>query len=268
MENPEEFEKALEASGLSLDEWKQQMLEMNDALTDAAIAAARFNEAISDLELDFEIAGIDDPVARARGVAQAAAETDARFAPILGFDFNSAEGRAAAERFLQGLAAGADDETKQIIIDILRAIRAVPKEIVSEEEKRPGEVEIVGNAARGLTEVTGNRMADFLRTGLGYQRDTVILLEGILGAMGGGPALVQAPAFSALLGRGGGGSFSVVVGPGAVPVTVQGIAGANESTGQDIGDAAARRLARRLSEIFAEEARLTSKTLGRVVVSA
>jgi uncharacterized phage infection (PIP) family protein YhgE len=268
MENPEEFEKALEASGLSLDEWKQQMLEMNDALTDAAIAAARFNEAISDLELDFEIAGIDDPVARARGVAQAAAETDARFAPILGFDFNSAEGRAAAERFLQGLAAGADDETKQIIIDILRAIRAVPKEIVSEEEKRPGEVEIVGNAARGLTEVTGNRMADFLRTGLGYQRDTVILLEGILGAMGGGPALVQAPAFSASLGRGGGGSFAVNIAPGAVEVTVQGIAGANESTGQDIGDAAARRLARRLSEIFAEEARLTSKTLGRVVVSA
>jgi hypothetical protein len=119
-----------------------------------------------------------------------------------------------------------------------------------------------------MTEVTGNRMADFLRTGLGYQRDTVILLEGILGAMGGAPALVQPPAFSASLGRGGGGSFSVVIAPGAVAVTVPGLPGASESTGQDIGDAAARRLARRLSEIMAEDARFTSKTLGRVVVSA
>ena len=86
MENPEEFEAALEASGLTLDEWKQQVIEMNRRLTEAAIAAERFSDALASAFLDLEIAGIDDPVARARAAAQAATEADEQFAPLLGFD--------------------------------------------------------------------------------------------------------------------------------------------------------------------------------------
>jgi hypothetical protein len=202
LENPEEFEKALEASGLTLDEWKQQMLEVNEVLSEAAIAANRFAEALDDAFVDLEIAGIEDPRSRADAAVAAAAEADERFQGLFGFNLGTAEGRAAAEKFLQGLAVGADDEFKEIILQLLRAIRAIPG---GEDAKQPGEVEIVGRAAQGVLETTAQDLAALARTELILEREQLAELRAIrerLAPMISAPSVprVQAPAFSASLG--------------------------------------------------------------------
>ena len=116
--------------------------------------------------------------------AEAASEADQQFAPLLGFDLSTAEGRAQAEQFLQGLAIGADDEFKKIILELLRAIRAIP-DAVAEGERPPGEVEIVGRGAQGILETTANDLAALWRTGLILDRARNALLEAMLGVLGG-----------------------------------------------------------------------------------
>lgn len=268
MENPKEFEAALEASGLSLAEWKQQMIEMGQVLSDAAIAAARFNESLSDIDRELEIAGITDPVARARGAAGAAAGADERFAPLLGFNLGTAEGRAQAEQFLKGLSIGVDDETQEIILSILRAIRAIPEAIG--DNKTPGEVEIVGRAAQGLLETTGQSLATFARSGLILDRERNVILENIrdLIAPTGAFAPVRPPTFSASLGA----TATVVSGGVTIGRVDLGGVSVNATPGESAEETALRfsqtaveALWRQLSPVAAREQRATARAQQGIV---
>lgn len=271
IENPKEFGEALEASGLSLDEWKQQMLDVSRVLTDAAIAAEKFSSVLDGLFLDQEIQGVTDPRSRADATVAAAATADKRFQPLIGLDLGSAEGRAAAEQILQGLALGADEEFKRLILDVLRAIRAIPEAVA---EERPGEVEVVGNAARGLTEVTGNRMADFLRTGLILDRERNTLLQRLVDLFRGrgddpgaaAPALLVPPSPGPLVApqipatsRTAGTSISVSIGDTTVNVPT----GVVTNQAQ-LEDFLTRRMLVRISEGLAELGKESDKTLGIV----
>ena len=267
IKDPEKFRAALEASGLSLDEWREQMLDVNRELTEAAIAANKFADALAGIDLDLEIAGDENPVSRANKVVKAGAEADKRLEGVLGFNLSTAEGRAQAEKFLQSLSLGADDEFKQIIVELLRAIRAIPDAV---DGNRPGELEIVANAAKGLTETTGNRMADYLATLNILVREIIALLRGDGGAEGG-PTSTNAlspltppviPSASALAVA----SAVTIQNLSLPPVTIQSVPNeAPEQTATRFTTSVLQQLARDLTPIFVRQNRDVQVALGRPV---
>lgn len=275
MADPESFRKDIEASGLSLAEWKQQMLEANEALTEGALALSEFTDALSDIDVDLEIAGNTNPVARAKKAAEAAAAEDERFGGLLGFDFSTAEGRAQAERFLQDLAKSADEDTKQIILELLRAIREIPDAV----GRDPGEVEITGNAAEGLTEVTGTLLTDLARTANILHREEVVLLGGIRDLLGRTSAFGTQASLNTLplptlgvrvVSVSGGTPAStttqVTIAPGALVVNVPPNV-TNQKALEDFLDGPFRNaVARKISEAVAEVQRESDATNGIVRV--
>lgn len=213
-------------NGLSLDQFRDvldRLFGLVDGVVDEVTSLLdKLNEAFNDIDLDLAIAGNTNPIVKAIKRAAAAVANDPRIAAALGgLDLANVEGRRAAIAALQKLAEGADKELKQVILELLDTIRAVPGTV---GEGVDGEQVIVSNAARGLTETTGNRMADYLATANILQRDELDLLRDIrdqlaLFVFGPPVDLIRPPTFSSSLGQASvSPSFTVVVHEGAFVV--------------------------------------------------
>jgi hypothetical protein len=262
MADPEAFRQALEESGLSLEQWRDQMLEVNDALTKAADAAARLSDALSEVDLDLAIEGNTNPVTAATRKAQAAAKEDARFAPLTGLNLGTAEGRASAENFLKALASGASDELKQVILQLLESIRAIPSEIGDAVD---GETKVVTSNAQGLLEVTGNRMADYLRVGNLLLREILAAIRG-RGELGALPPLT--PPNIPLAGNPVAGSFAVTFSKDAIVVNAPpGVITDQKSFTDFLSGPLPTAFVRKISEGLSVEAKAVAKAQGIVRVT-
>ena len=254
--------------GLNLDQLRDVLDRLFGLLGDGVDTVTslleKLNEAFATIDEDLEIAGISDPLQRAIRRAAAAIANDPRIASALGgLDLANAEQRQQAIKALQGLAEGADKELRQIILELLRSIRDIPA-----TTGRPGEVEIVANAAKGLTETTGNRMADYLATANIILREQLEVLAQIRDFIGPQvpTSLISAPSFSGALG-----ASALVSGP-TITVTVGDIV--VQATGDLSAPGAAQSLAaqlspaliRQISEGLARQARGDARA-GGVILS-
>lgn len=194
--------ESVNLAGLSVGELIQALLALDAAADDVAAgvisAAQAFSDAVASLDTDLEVAGEKDPLKRALGVAGAAGSSFAGIgAALAGIDLSTADGRAKAIAALQALYGsdkGNADQT-QAILEVLRALRAIPGEAPLEEgrggARAAGDREAITNSAKALTEATGNRMADYLRS-IDIRVQTIVDLMARLAGLASGPVLTPA----------------------------------------------------------------------------
>jgi len=268
--------ETLREGGITDEEQKlvDVLLALSGAATDAAGSLTGFTDGLVSM-VDQLNAAFDEIDLEGQVFGESAAETLGKKLTAFGLggaDLASEEGRARTIADLQKAFTESQDEaTKRLIAALIQSVRGLGDDVADAVGGAGGggggERSAIANAAQALTEVTGNRMADYLATLIILGRQEVEAIR----ALGGAPvAPIQAPSFSNALGAGavvGGGGVSVVIAAGAVPVTVTGVTTDPATTGQEIGDAAARRLALRISRILTEEAVSASRTRGLVAVS-
>jgi hypothetical protein len=190
-----------------------------------------------------------------------------------GADLSTEAGIQATIKALQdAFTAATDENTQRLIAGLVDELRGLLGDLpgaVSDATGGGGTTNAVTNAAQALTERTGNRMADFLRTGLTYARQTVELLTSIRNQIGTVAALPSLTPPALPSPAAGSVSSSVAIGQLVLPpVTVQQIPGETaEATAAKFSRAVLLKLAEQLDPIFAERARATQRTLGVVRVS-
>ncbi len=126
--DPEAFKAELDASGMSLEEWKQQMLAVNAALDASAIALQHLSRA---LDIQHESFALNDTPAKDQVAALIETYTAAFSDAFKGISTDSslADVRAAANAFLK--QAGADgvlDDTEKAILEGFQAIIGAMKQ--------------------------------------------------------------------------------------------------------------------------------------------
>jgi len=258
-------------NGLNLDQLREildQLFGLLGDTTDQAISLLdKLNAAFADIDVDLEIAGITDPLTKAIKRAAAAVANDPRIAGALaGLDLANEDQRRQAIAALQALADGADKELKQIILELLRSIRDIPDAVNGDGKN--GESVIVSNAARGLTETTGNRMADYLATANIIAREHTDLLTEIRDRIAPitdvqVPALVQPPAFSGSLGAAAATSSTAInlaIAPGAFVVNAPSLG--DSAVRQQVAADLSRQVIRNISEGLGREARQILRAKG------
>lgn len=206
-------------------------------------AAQTLARAFAEIDLDAIIFGQSDVTRAAKKLEAAGFGT---------FDLNTQEGRAAAIQVLRDAALGASEEQKRIIADLVQAVQGLPEiagaamtEAVSGASGGGGETEAIASGARALSEVTGNRMAEYLRAIAEFTRD---IRNDVRGAFGPGARSIdfpqipttptQAPAIppSLMLAAG---AVSVTVDVGGIQgmtVNVSGVSGDPNAIGQVVSD--------------------------------
>jgi hypothetical protein len=124
---------SVDLAGLSLDQFLQVLLDLKRGADAAAggveDAAARMQKAAQALQTDFEVYGTD-AVSQAAQLAQLYAGVGGIGGALAGIDFSTVGGRGAAVTALQQLYGQdkGNDDAVQAILEILRALRAVPAE--------------------------------------------------------------------------------------------------------------------------------------------
>ena len=192
------------------------------------------------------------------------------------FDLASQAGRDAARAALQTLALG-DPTLKPLIADLVRSLDALPDipgaagDAIKAALTGGGERSAIASAAQGLSERTGNRMADYLASVIVLERRQVDLLEQIVGGSGlRTGVLLQPPALSTI--APGLGAQTTVTGGlsiGELNVNVRVVSATDDpdALGRRIGDATLRDLATRISQMLAKDATTATRLAGNVSVS-
>ncbi len=195
------------------------------------------------------------------------------------FDLGTTAGREAAKEALRTLATG-DPSLKPLIADLIRSLDQLPdipgetaEEITQALTTGGGERSAIASDAKALTERTGNRMADYLATGLVLDRRQVQLLEQLVaGATMNPNLLVQPPAVSQFAAAMGGqttvqGGVTVQIDALTVHVRVVSATDDPDGLGKKIGDATIRELARKVSQIIAGDTITQQRLRGKTTVS-
>lgn len=240
-----------------------------DAAENAVLSLAQtLANAFSDIDLDAAIfgEGLADTINKKLGAVG-----------LGSFDLSSQSGRDAARQALRDLAT-TDPSLKPLIANLIGALDNLPDlpgevaDAIGEALGGGSERSSIASAATALTERTGNRMADYLATGLILDRRKIELLEQIVaGSSVTRGILVQPPSLS-MIGaslpsvtsvQGG---ISIQFNDGAIQVSVP--AGTPEAlVATRIGDATLQELGRRLSRFFAAEAIDKNRGNGNVGIS-
>jgi hypothetical protein len=152
-------------------------------------------------------------------------------------------GRDAAQDALRALAATTTDrDLKRLILSVLQDIGRLPEipgavgDAVTEAlTGGGGERSAIASAAQGLTERTGNRMADYLATLLVVERQELAILE----ALSGGPALspnqlLRPPVLPSTVTTNVGGDFILSI--GNIDIHVAATSGDPRTVGAQAGD--------------------------------
>lgn len=132
LKSPASLQALADATGMTIDDLIAYLLDLEGAADAAGTHIASLAEQLSTAfaEVDFGLAleNITDPIEKLMRTARAAAAADAKIRAALGAaDLSTAGGRAAAEASLISLGKGTTDQaTREAILRILEAIRAVP----------------------------------------------------------------------------------------------------------------------------------------------
>lgn len=216
--------ESVDLAGLSIEELIAALLDLDGAADAVAAgvqsAADAFNEAVGQLDIDREIYGETDPTKYASDVAGAAGANFAEIGTALdGIDLSTPEGRAKAKKALQDLYTANKDNPALVggIRSVIKALNAIPSEAAPGEELAPratpaGGRESIANAARGVTEAVGNRMADYLRA-IEINTAEFVRLAGGRGSVPGFPMLPTplVPPFVPTRGAAGSGGLVVTI---------------------------------------------------------
>jgi hypothetical protein len=204
---------SVDLAGLSLDQFLQVLLDLKRGADAAAggveDAAARMQKAAQALQTDFEVYGTD-PVNQAAQLAQLYAGVGGIGGALAGIDFSTVAGRGAAVTALQQLYGQdkGNDTAVQAILEILRALRAVPADQSGSGAKPTTET----SGAERITIEQADRLISLTESMLVFARLTAQhtgALEALLRPAAYAP--VQAPALpNAFLG-GGGSSVQITV---------------------------------------------------------
>jgi hypothetical protein len=165
---------------LSTDEFIASLLELeamldqlDPAATEAAAALQQLSAALSDLQLEFELFEIDDPIRQFQRLRAVIGNLSPALASALqGIDLSTEAGRESLRTALQNLFLDATDGTpltaeqlgsltdadlRQALSELAAVLRAAEEEAAAETEQTEGY-----GVRREITEVTGSRMIGVL----------------------------------------------------------------------------------------------------------
>ncbi|MDB4906362.1 MAG: hypothetical protein JWO05_1146 [Gemmatimonadetes bacterium] len=217
----QEAPDSVQLGALSIEDLIAALLELHTGATAVTAgiltAAQQLSAARSQLETDFEVFQIDDPQKRAQAISALYESASEAIRNAIGdSDLTTDAGRAKAVKALQDLYAagrGNEDQTQQIV-DILRALRAIPGAAplpgdAAAPAAAEGATSAITNAAQSLTEVTGTRMADFLQA-IAINTDPLPEIQSLLAQMFSAPAFTV-PAYPSALLAGSGSPIQLTV---------------------------------------------------------
>lgn len=220
--------------------------------------AATLQAAFADIDLDAVIFG------------EGAADTFNKKVGEIGlgtFDVSTQAGRDAARAALQELAR-TDATLKPIIAALIRDLDNLPDLPGAIGDAVAGAVggerSSISSAAQALTERTGNRMADYLATGIVLQRRQISLLEQLVsGAVATQGVVLTPPALSSIVPLttttvSGGLTLNV----GSVSLTIHAATSDPETLGDLVTKAFVRQLATEVSQVLASDTLQTRRFSG------
>jgi len=261
-----------EARARGASEAELAQLELEQALEETARAARDAADAALEAAAAIE-------------AAAAAERRRADFAEAINIEFLRATGQEQAAdraeldtRHNRRVEAAAQAGFSQAVIDQINAIRDA--ELKDFEKRWAGVVDVVGDAigavdggsaerssiasaAQGLSERTGNRMADYLASGLVLQRQMVDLLSQIAGGTSTG-VLIQPPALSTILPAPTTVTGGLTINVGDIITRVDGSVSDPKAVGDLIGDSAFQRIVQRVSQELARQAINANRLAGNV----
>jgi hypothetical protein len=182
----------VDLAGLSIDDLIKALLDLDSSATSVANTIATAAQKIADAESQIAVA---DDILGATGQQTISELSNAYNIDLSQFDLTTQPGAAAAISFLQDMFKGLDpndpnykekEREIQNLVDRLRGLfpgGASGSASSASAGSGGGSREAVTNAAEALTQVTGNRMADYLASLVGLTRQEVGAMTQLVAAL-------------------------------------------------------------------------------------
>jgi methyl-accepting chemotaxis protein len=236
------------------------------------------------LSLQFEIFGalFDEPAERFAELIKLLNDpkvgAPALFGALRGLDAATEEGRDAIRKIVQDLFTRATagqitaeelnglalDEFLQVLAQIIRDLGPEPATAPADAADPGGERSSISRDARALTEITGNRMADYLATLLVIQRDALEAINAIASGTVRVPAaqLVQPPSLASVSTTNIQGGVVVNLGGLSLTTTINANTTDPTTLAQDFATATMATLAREVARVIAADIKQSRRFSG------